>query len=66
MSDTVQYIIVGIVVAAAFALAARSIYRAITHKRSALNPCDSCKLKDKCSKVRDHCEINTATEEIKK
>lgn len=66
MSDTVQYIIVGIVVAVAFALAARSIYRAITHKRSALNPCDSCKLKDSCSKARDNCEVNTAVEEIEK
>lgn len=50
MSDIWQYIIVGIVVTLAFALAARSIYRAITHKKSALNPCDSCKLKDTCKK----------------
>lgn len=66
MSDTVQYIIVGIVVAVAFALAARSIYRAITHKRSVLNPCDSCKLKDGCNKARDNCEVNTVAEEIEK
>ena len=45
MNDTWQYIIVGIVVAVAFALALRSIYRAINHKKSALNPCDSCTLK---------------------
>ena len=43
MSELAQYIIVGIVVAGAFALAARSIYRLIKHKKSALNPCDSCK-----------------------
>ncbi|MBR5638890.1 MAG: FeoB-associated Cys-rich membrane protein [Muribaculaceae bacterium] len=57
MSSTVQYIIVGIIVAAAFALAARSIYRAITQKKSALNPCDSCKLKDNCKKKYDNCEV---------
>ena len=50
MSDTWQYIIVGIVVATAFVLAARSIYRAVTHRKSALIACDSCKLKDNCSK----------------
>ena len=56
MSDTVQLIIVGFVVAVAFALAARSIYRAINNKKSALNPCDSCKLKGNCNKTRDNCE----------
>ncbi|MDY6413018.1 MAG: FeoB-associated Cys-rich membrane protein [Bacteroidales bacterium] len=50
MSELAQYIIVGIVVAGAFALAARSIYRLIKHKKSALNPCDSCKIKDTCNK----------------
>jgi len=48
MSDLAQYIIVGIVVAVAVMLAIRSIYRLITHKKSALNPCDSCKLVDNC------------------
>ncbi len=55
MSETVQYIIVGIVVVTAFALAARSIYRATTHKKSALNPCDNCKLKDNCNKSSTKC-----------
>lgn len=50
MSDTWQYIIVAIVVAVAFALAIRSIIRAINHKKSALNPCDSCQLKASCTK----------------
>lgn len=54
-----ELIIVGIVVAAAFALAARSIYRAITHKKSALNPCDSCKLKDACDKNKQNCDQAT-------
>ena len=57
MSETVQFIITGIIVAAAFALAARGIYRAITHKKSALNPCDSCKLKDNCMRKYKKCEV---------
>ena len=58
MSDTWQYIIVGIVVAVAFTLAIRSIYRAITHKKSALNSCDDCKLKDSCNKNKSQCEMS--------
>lgn len=57
MSSTAQYLIVCIIVAVAFALAARSIYRAITQKKSALNPCDSCKLKDNCKKKYEKCEV---------
>lgn len=53
MSNLVQYIIVGVVVATAVTLAIRSIYRLITHKKSALNPCDSCKLKDACNKKNE-------------
>ena len=60
MSETWQYIIVGIVVVVAFALAARSIYRAITHKKSALNPCESCKLKDICNKSKQDCDTATS------
>ena len=59
MNDIVQYIIVGIVVAVAFALAARSIFRLIKNKKSALNPCDSCQLREACQKKQqqhdDHC-----------
>ena len=50
MNETWQYIIVGIIVATAFVIAVRSIYRAVTHKKSALIACDSCKLKDNCNK----------------
>ena len=53
MSDTWQIIIVAIVVAAAVAVAARSIYRAITHKKSALNPCDSCALRETCTRANE-------------
>ncbi|MBR5087546.1 MAG: FeoB-associated Cys-rich membrane protein [Muribaculaceae bacterium] len=56
MSDSWQYIIVGIVVAVAFTLAIRSIYRAITHKKSALNPCGNCSLKDVCNKKSSECD----------
>lgn len=56
MSDTWQYIIVGIVVALAFALALRSIVRAIGNKKSALNSCANCPLKDKCNGEATDCE----------
>lgn len=62
MSDIVQYIIVGIVVAGAFVVALRSIYRAIKHKKSALITCDNCKLKGVCEKKGDsntHCNMST-------
>ena len=54
MNETWQYIIVGIIVATAFVIAVRSIYRAVTHKKSALIACDSCKLKDNCLKQQKH------------
>lgn len=50
MSDMLQYIIVGIVVAVAIVLAVRSIYRAMTHKKSALIECTNCKLNEVCKK----------------
>lgn len=53
MSELAQYIIVGIVVATAVAITIRSIYRLINHKKSALNPCDSCSLKDTCNKKKE-------------
>lgn len=56
MSDSWQYIIVGIVVAAAFILALRSIIQAIQHKKSALNPCDSCPLNNSCTKEKSNCD----------
>ena len=59
MSGTWQYIIVGLIVAIAFVLALRSIYRVIKHKKSALNPCDSCQLKDSCLKQHSHCKKNS-------
>ena len=54
MNDLWQYIVVGIVVAIAFLLAARSVYRAMTHKKSALVACDSCKLKEPAPRKDNH------------
>ncbi len=59
MSDYWQYIIVGCVVAAAFALSLRSLWRAINNKKSALNPCSDCKLKDSCTKHLEQCDKKT-------
>lgn len=56
MSDYWQYIVVGCVVVAAFALSLRSLWRALHNKKSALNPCSSCKLKESCTKNKDQCE----------
>jgi hypothetical protein len=61
MSNTWQYIIVGIVVALAFFLSARSIYRAINNKKSALNSCDSCQLKEICNKNKPQKDCNKNT-----
>lgn len=55
MSDTWQYIIVGIVVSGALALTVRSVIRAIQQKKSALNPCNDCPLKNNCSKTNADC-----------
>lgn len=59
MSYTAQAIIVATIVGAAIALAGRSAYRAINNKKSALNPCNSCKIKDTCAKNKKDC--NNAT-----
>ena len=58
MSDTWQYIIVGVVVAGALALSLRSIIRVIQHKKSALNPCNDCSLKNNCNKTSNNCDFS--------
>ena len=45
-----QYLIVGLIVAAAVVAAVRSIMRAAGGKKSAITACTSCKLKDVCQK----------------
>jgi hypothetical protein len=50
MSATLQYVLVGIIVAAAVFAAVRSIWRAANHRKTALTACAACKLKDVCQK----------------
>ena len=50
MNDVVQYILAGLIVAAAIVAAVRSVIRAASHRKSALTACAACKLKDACQK----------------
>jgi hypothetical protein len=50
MSDTFQYILVAIIVAAAVIASVRSVVRAARNRKSALTACAACKLKDVCQK----------------
>ena len=47
---TVQYLIVGLIVAAAVLATVRSVVRAIKDRKSALTACASCKLQEYCQK----------------
>ena len=50
MGDLIQYVIVGLIVAAAVVAVMRSVFRAARGKKSAITACGSCKLKDVCQK----------------
>ena len=50
MGDVIQYVIVGLIVAAAVAAVVRSMIRTAQGKKSAITACTSCKLKDICQK----------------
>lgn len=50
MSTALQYVLAGIIVAAAVFAAARSIWRAANNRKTALTACAACKLKDVCQK----------------
>ena len=50
MSETVQYVLVIIIVAAAVIASVRAIVRSSHNKKSALTACAACKLKDICQK----------------
>ncbi len=50
MSDLVQYILAGLIVALAVAATVRSVVRAASSRKSALTACAACKLKDVCQK----------------
>ena len=50
----VQYVIVGVIVAAAVGVAVRAVYRTLRGHDTQLNPCSSCKLREQCSHVGQH------------
>ena len=50
MGDLIQYVLAGLIVAAAVVAAVRSVLRAMRSKKSALTACAACKLKDVCQK----------------
>ena len=62
MNEIVQYVLTGIIVALAVALASRSISRALRNKRTALTACAACKLKDVCR--RPECRFKTEVQKI--
>ena len=50
MGDLIQYVIVGLIVAAAVVAVMRSVLHVARGKKSAITACGSCKLKDVCQK----------------
>ena len=50
MSETIQYIIAGIVVAVAIFAVARTIVRTARDEKTALTACAGCKLRDVCQR----------------
>ena len=48
MGDIIQYVLAGLIVAAAVVAAMRSALRAMRSKKSVLTACAACKLKDVC------------------
>ena len=50
MGDVIQYVLAGLIVAAAVVASVRSALRAMRSKKSALTACAACKLKDVCQK----------------
>lgn len=51
MGEMIQYVLAGLIVAAAVVAAVRSALRAMRSKKSALTACAACKLKDVCQKT---------------
>ena len=50
MSNAVQYLLAGLIVAAAVFVTIRSIVRTVRGRKTALTACAACKLKDICQK----------------
>ncbi len=55
-----EYVIVGVIVAAAVGVAVRAVYRTLRGHDTQLNPCASCKLREQCSHVGQHTEQHCA------
>jgi len=50
MNETIQYILAGIIVAAAVFAAVRTVIRTLRHRRTALTACAGCRLQEYCNK----------------
>lgn len=50
MNELVQYILAGLIVAAAVFAAARALWRAAHSRKTVLTACAACKLRDVCDK----------------
>lgn len=50
MSEVFQYVLVGLIVAAAVIAAVRTVVRTVNDKKTALTACAGCKLKEFCEK----------------
>ena len=50
MSEVLQYVVVGLVVAVAVVAAVRSVVRAMRDRKTTLTACTGCKLQDYCQK----------------
>ena len=49
-NELIQYVLAGLIVAAAVYAVARAVWRAAHDRKTVLTACASCKLKDVCSK----------------
>ena len=51
MSDIIQYLLAGLIVAAAVVAVVRTIVSSLKNRQSALTACTGCKLQDVCNKA---------------
>ena len=54
MSDLVQYVVVGLIVAVAVAATINSVVRAMRDRRTTLTACAGCKLQEFCQKPENN------------
>lgn len=50
MNAVIQYVLAGIIIAAAVFAAIRTVYRTVREKKTVLNTCAGCKLQSVCNK----------------